>query len=374
MIGPSIDIFCRVVDNYGDIGVCWRFAQCLRHDQSCAVRLIVDDMNVFSRIEPRLDRLAAYQDVDGITILRWDDDTIACHYESPAVAVIEAFACALPETVIAAMTSETVWIDLEYLSAETWVDTHHAIPSPHPATGLTKTVFFPGFTPHTGGLIREADLIAARTAFQNDPRAQNDWRSAHGMPPLGNGIHDISLFCYDDAPLGEFLTMLDRTGQTVRIFAPEGVAGGINHPKLRRIAFLRGPDYDRLLWTCGVNFVRGEDSFIRAQWAARPMVWQIYPQAGDHHFVKLTAFLSRYGANLPRQGRDLLEKFMVLWNERGRGIADRMFETGPAWLDSLPALTAHAGRWADALARQDDLATRLVRFIREQKSKKDTQE
>jgi uncharacterized repeat protein (TIGR03837 family) len=373
----SIDLFCRVVDNYGDIGVCWRLARCLQRDQGCAVRLFVDDFAVFKRIEPALDRDAAVQNVQNIQILHWTDAVIDRHYGTPADAVIEAFACTLPDNVIAAMTrAETppVWIDLEYLSAEDWVDTHHAIPSPHPTAGMNKTLFFPGFTPQTGGLIREEGMIRQRSFFQASFAEQNAWRSMQGLPPANPHYLDISLFCYNDAPIPDLIGILEQGQRIPRLFVPQGVGfegmwQALTPPRteIHRIPFLLQDDYDRLLWTCDINFVRGEDSFVRAQWAAKPMVWHIYPQAEDHHFVKLRAFLSRYCANLDQECTDLLENFMVLWNERGRDTTGPMERIGPGWLNHLSTLTAHAGNWADHLVRQDDLATRLVRFIRQQK-------
>ena len=45
--------------------------------------------------------------------------------------------------------------------------------------------------------------------------------------------------------------------------------------------------------------VRGEDSFVRAQWAALPFVWQAYPQADAAHLTKVAAFLDRYCIGLP---------------------------------------------------------------------------
>ncbi len=378
MNAPSIDLFCRIVDNYGDIGVCWRFAQGLHRDQGCAVRLFVDDFAVFQHIEPALDPDRPMQILRGITVLRWDDDTIAQHYGLPADAVIEAFACTLPDAVIAAMTHAPVppvWIDLEYLSAEDWIDTHHAIPSPHPITGLTKTLFFPGFTDKTGGLIREKNLVAARNSFQGDRNAQNVWRTQWGLPEQNAHYLDISLFCYNDAPIPELIGILEQGQRIPRLFVPSGVGfenmwTALKPPRteIYRIPFLQQDDFDRLLWTSDVNFVRGEDSFVRAQWAARPMVWHIYPQAEDHHFIKLKAFLSRYCKNLAPECTDLLENFMFLWNERGRDTTGPMERIGPGWLDCLPTLTVHAAKWAEYLVRQDDLATRIVCFIRQQKN------
>jgi uncharacterized repeat protein (TIGR03837 family) len=126
------------------------------------------------------------------------------------------------------------------------------------------------------------------------------------------------------------------------------------------VPFVAQDDYDRLLWACDLNFVRGEDSFVRAQWAALPLVWHVYPQAEDAHRLKLDAFLERYCVGLPSAAASALRVFSRAWNGDGSVAA--------AWaplLRAQPALKAHATTWADALAAQPDLATALVRFSRD---------
>ena len=104
--------------------------------------------------------------------------------------VIEAFACGLPPRYIAAMADARkppLWIALEYLSAEPWVDTVHGLASPQPRLPLERYFWFPGFTHHTGGLIRERGLLDARAAFDaNRP---------------DNGALEIVLFCYPNRAL-----------------------------------------------------------------------------------------------------------------------------------------------------------------------------
>lgn len=378
LAAPSIDLFCRVVDNFGDIGVCWRLAQQLVRDQGCAVRLFVDDFTTFARIERTLDPEADLQILNGVTILRWDDAVIAEHYAAPADAVIEAFACHLPQHVIDLIVTAPVppvWIDLEYLSAEDWVEDNHAIPSFNPATGLQKTLFFPGFTLKTGGLSRETGLVARRTAFQADPDAQNQWRAQHGVPPLEQGTIDISLFCYDDAPLTALIHDLGKTAQKIRFFAPEGVATdlisdlkknpGSPNITLQTIPFLRQNDYDQLLWTCHLNFVRGEDSFVRAIWAGRPFIWQIYRQEKQAHLIKLGAFLRLFSRNLPVDCAESLAQFTVMWNVGG--LEGGAVPVAPQFFANLPQLSSHARDWADTQAQQPDLAGQLVLFIQTMK-------
>ena len=120
-------------------------------------------------------------------------------------------------------------------------------------------------------------------------------------------------------------------------------------------------DYDRLLWSCDLNFVRGEDSFVRAQWAARPFVWHIYPQEDDAHRVKLDAFLDCYLAGLPVTHAETVRRFWYAWNGVGGMRCDS--ETGEKFLEILPSLKQYGDDWAKKLALHADLASGLVRFI-----------
>jgi uncharacterized repeat protein (TIGR03837 family) len=377
---PSIDLFCHVVDNFGDIGVCWRLAKTLAEDHGSQVRLFVDDFKTFKRIERDLNPELVQQFLHGVDVLRWDDATIAAQFADDVPlgdCVIEAFACHLPPVVIERMKAAKpapVWMDLEYLSAEDWVDNVHAIPSFHPETKLQKTLFFPGFTVKTGGLSREQSLMERRDAFQKDEAAQNRWRAEHGAPPLQPGVLDISLFCYDNAPLEDLVHGIAAANPgPVRFLIPDGVA----RPQQDRLAealppgvtlhvlpFLRQDDYDHLLWTCHLNFVRGEDSFVRAIWAGRPFIWQIYVQDEDAHLIKLRAFLERFSQNLTSQDAETLAQFTVMWNLGGHeGEADSVTRQ---FFAALPRLIPHARDRAQDLAGQPDLATQLIRFIQAQ--------
>jgi uncharacterized repeat protein (TIGR03837 family) len=371
----SIDVFCRVIDFFGDIGVCWRLVRQLHHEFGCKMRLVVDDLKSFKRLVPGIHADAQQQEYDGVTILCWNNTALHAHYHETADAIIEAFACSLPDAVIEKIrASHPVWIDLEYLSAESWVEECHAIPSWHPTTGVEKTLFFPGFTTATGGLTREQGLIARRDIFQNDSAAQNKWREKHGLPPVQREVTDLSLFCYRQAPLRAFIEAIDQGTTPVRVFATGGVdedalrsAGLDRHPSVHRIEFLSHDDYDHLLWTCSANFVRGEDSLVRAIWAGKPLFWHIYPQGQDTHLVKLEAFMRRYSANLSAELAASLYKFAILWNVRGRSEEDRLLSQDPDWISLLNQVSSGARAWSANLLLQKDLASQLIDFIRQQK-------
>ena len=362
---PTFDIFCKVVDNFGDIGVAYRFACQLAHERGFAVRLIVDRLDIVKKFVPNLDPGLPSQIRGDVTFLSWSEKLLPTTYGKPADVVVETFGCSLPTVVMELMkNSNTRWVDLEYLSAESWVPRFHAIPSPEPQTGLDRTLFFPGFTPDTGGLLREADLLKQRDAFQLDLTQQNMWRQAHSLPAIAADFIDVSLFCYPTAPISLLAESLAQCNQPIRVFLTEGVPPETERiisaiaPEvpIYKLTFLSQPDFDRLLWTCSLNFVRGEDSFVRAIWAGRPFIWNIYPQEKEAHLRKLRAFLAIYKDNIALPGFASLEKLLVLWNEGGTEMID---------LCALVTnLAPEARSFADQLAAHGDLVSKLVAFLR----------
>ena len=369
---PTWDIFCTVIDNYGDIGVCWRLARQLAAEHGVALRLWVDELAAFQRICPDIDPHAARQIVCRVEVRRWDADFPEV---DPGMVVIESFACQLPERFVAAMAAckpAPVWINLDYLSAEAWVSGCHALPSPHPRLPLTKYFFFPGFDATTGGLLRESDLEQRRAAF----RAADFWPEL-GLPPPAAGALIVSLFTYENPALADLLEIwatgkapvcclapVTRTLGAIEAFAGRPLlAGDVVHRgqlEIRLLPFVTQPDYDRLLWSCDINFVRGEDSFVRAQWANRPMVWHIYPQDDDAHRVKLNAFLDLYCAGLPPAAAEAQRDLFSAWN--GGTALSR--EIWARWLEYWPDLRKHAVDWGNKLIKQEDLCSSLVRFCR----------
>jgi uncharacterized repeat protein (TIGR03837 family) len=344
----SCDIFCTVIDNLGDAGVCWRLARQLATEQAWAVRLWIDDPAPIGLLAPDHPNLP-------IEVCQWTDDFDGIE---PAQVVIEAFACDLPATYLAAMSlrpQPPVWLNLEYLSAENWVASCHGLPSPHPQLPLTKYFFFPGFVAGTGGLLREQDYAV--------PPVPRGFPSV--TPTFGESL-EVSLFCYDNPALPALLDCWRDNHATIVCHVATGlpcrqVEAWLGEPflpgatvrrgrlMLHALPFLPQTEYDALLARCQLNFVRGEDSFVRAQWAERAFVWQAYPQAENAHWAKLDAFLRRYAPE-PAANR-----FFHAWN--GDGPLN--------WLEFsvvLPSLTARASSWSRQLSAHGDLVTNLVKF------------
>lgn len=356
----SIDIFCAVVDHFGDIGVCWRLSRQLAVEHKISVRLFVDDLESAKAIIP--------EDRCGVEVSYWAK---CLDYQVGADVVIEAFGCHLPDQVVAAMCAKrSVWIDLEYLSAEDWVKTCHAIPSYHPSTGLTKTLFFPGFEMGTGGVIRENDIILSRNMFLADQNTQNFWRASHSIPEISDNCLDISLFSYQTAPVAQFIESLKNFDKPVRIFRPgrevRQSVERVGSVEIYDIPFLSQVDYDYLLWTCDLNFVRGEDSFVRAQLAGKPFVWNIYVQDEGAHLVKLSAFLQKISCFYDEISFERLANLHDLWNEGGQILTKQGQDTWVKALHSLPGLKSGARNWSDYLCHQVDLSTQLLQFAKVQ--------
>ena len=169
---PRWDIFCTVVDNFGDVGIAWRLARQLAGEHAIAARLFVDDMPALARLAPEIDAAMSEQCARGVDVLRWSGAKVDLAAVSGEV-VVEAFGCGLPPAYLAAMAARgraPVWINLEYLSAESWIEGCHGLASRHPTLPLTRYFFFPGFTAQSGGLLRERDLFLRRDRFRADCR------------------------------------------------------------------------------------------------------------------------------------------------------------------------------------------------------------
>ena len=373
----SWDIFCTVVDNYGDIGVCWRLARQLAAEHGLQVRLWVDDLASFAMICPDIVPGRDSQHSRGVEVRWWREPFPAV---SPADVVVEAFACNPPASYVAAMAArqpKPAWINLEFLSAEDWVTGCHALPSPHPSLPLLKHFFFPGFVAGTGGLLAETDLASARERFQGSPAAQAHFWEGLRIPAPRAGQMQVSLFCYPHDGVAGLLRAWAAGPTPVRCLVPQGIAaaalseffghalplaGGMFRKAGLEVAifpFLDQDRYDCLLWACDLNLVRGEDSFVRAQWAARPLVWQIYPQEEGAHWPKLEAFLGLYCQGLPPATAAALATFWRAWNE-GDAAAVEAAWSG-FWGQRLE-LEAHARRWTAQLARAGNLANNLAQF------------
>ncbi|SDT36204.1 elongation factor P maturation arginine rhamnosyltransferase EarP [Pseudomonas granadensis] len=367
------DIFCTVVDNFGDIGVTWRLARQLVAEHSLTVRLWVDDLRAFERICPAIDIDAAQQYQQGVEVRHWPAEWV---HTDAADVVIAAFACNLPSDYMDAMAARErppLWMNLDYLSAEDWVVGCHGLPSVK-YKSVQKIFFFPGFQPGTGGLLRERGLLEQRRQFQQDAAAQRQFLQGLGIERAPDA-QLISLFAYENAGLASWLDVLAAANTPTHLLVPEGrilgdvarwlevetlMVGAIHQRQsltVQVLPFVRQDQYDHLLWCCDFNAVRGEDSFVRAQWAGRPMLWHIYQQDEDIHLDKLDAFLALYTKRLSPAAAEAMNGLWRAWSA-GQPIGEHWLAARKHW----PELQENAEAWCLEQGLQADLATALVQF------------
>jgi len=354
------DLFCQVIDNHGDLGVCWRLARELAA-RGQQVRLWADDASALRWMAP--------QGCPGVEVRAWTQP-LQLQGVAAGDVLVEAFGCEIAPEFIALhaqrakdRSKKPAWINLEYLSAQAYVERSHGLPSPitsGPGAGLTRHFFYPGFTPRTGGLLREPDLIQRQAVFD-----RTAWLRQHciGWQP---GELLVSLFCYEPKALPQLLEQLaSQPAPTWLLVTPGRASTAVrsamedktrlqpawNGRKALSIAYLpllNQIDFDHLLWSCDLNFVRGEDSLVRAAWAGKPLVWQIYPQHDDAHHAKLEAFLDAIEAP------PSLRQFHRCWNDVDQG------PLGPLQLQAWGE-TIRVAR--EQLLQQSDLVSQLLEFV-----------
>jgi uncharacterized repeat protein (TIGR03837 family) len=351
------DIFCQVIDNHGDLGVCWRLAKRLS-EPGHRVHLYIDEPSALTWMAPL--------GHPNVKVKAWPTQDFDFEpFQLPDV-VVEAFGCEIPERYLSRLAKTLqslsapkpwVWINLEYLSAQPYVERMHQMPSPvstGPMAGHTKWFFYPGFTPKTAGLL---------SGFKS---------KTPQSPTLNSTLPYWVLFCYEPKALTQLIQQLRKreAGVILKVTpgrAQNAVRWGLNQlgiaskesdqilplgpSQIEFLPYLSQLEFDDLLAQSELNFVRGEDSWVRAIWAQKPFVWQIYPQTDHAHEDKLQSFLHRFSAPT-----SLIEAHLS-WNAMSN--------------ESLPILSPEVlfewKKWSEALSQQlsqhPELGSSLEHFV-----------
>jgi uncharacterized repeat protein (TIGR03837 family) len=391
--GMTIDLLCKVVDNYGDIGVVYRLARALSGlPDPPRLRLLVDDLAAFASLDPSVDPLADYQSVHGWELFGWKPSAaaLAAFGAVPPRFVVECFACGRPDCLEAILfdpaAGRSLIVDLEHLTAEAYADEFHRMPSLTRSAIVRKAMFLPGFTAGTGGLIMDPPFAAARErgsrdagrgAMKGELLARLGAAAAPaGLPPDASERFWVSVFSYERdysrvvADLAAFhartpILALAAAGRSQACFLDAWARAGKPFPALE-LPFLPQEAWDEALLACDFSIVRGEDTWARAALSGRPFLWQAYPQEGRHHMVKVRAFLDRLRPYSRPEDFAVVEDLFLAFNDRDR---DEAGTSGTELL--LPVLERMAGllggfkAFSDDLAAHGDLAAHLLTFLGE---------
>lgn len=369
----TCDMFCRVIDNYGDAGVAWRLALMLAKEYNWAVRLIIDDAAVLSAIVPTAQTKATPAVPGQVVVSDWLDDSTDTPFASwsgqAADVVIELFSCRLPDVYEAAIakrveSSPCAVFALDYLTAEKYAEEGNGLPSPHPRYGYDKTFLFPGFSDKTCGINRERDLLQK---FSGERRSSVRPRlfASFGADPS----HPFTLyfFTYPEMPVEGFANLLAQDPRPVQVLAAPGLASArlkqaLVHLQARHISFVQAPMvaqdiFDDVLLSCDAALIRGEDSVLRAQLAGIPMIWTLYPQQEDTHLTKLAAFASLYAQSLPQTAR---RAWLEIEDYVNNGQVHE--DVWKKWRDCFAALQSGATDWKKTLFSLPTLAESISKL------------
>lgn len=389
----SWDLFCKIVDNYGDIGVSYRLAKELAQSYKQKIRLFVSDLKVFKDLENKIDPKLKKQKINNIEIILWNEDLSIFKDLKPAQIIIEMFACNIPSIYIDQITENNIWINLEYLSAETWIEDCHMKQSY--VNGHFKYFFFPGFTNRTGGLNYEEYLIDLKL----NNKTYTDF--IHKKLALGSAKTDLlakskdfplicGIFCYENNLI---LKLLANIQEPIIFVIFEGRFANFlrDHAKENNITKLEEDLYisehntpfiiiplsdqetfDQRISAHDFNIIRGEDSFVRAQILATPFIWNIYQQENNAHLVKLESFLELYTKTIkeidPKLATSLVHLSYAI-NDPNVAQYSILHEDLKIYLDDFNYMLNHittlkeqAQQWKKTLIKNNSLAYNLIKF------------
>lgn len=350
MAKRSVIILCQVIDNYGDAGFCLRLAR------SLAAREI--QVSILSDRPEILFELMDDHEKQAIPVAQASQAN--SFTPSGSVSVIHPFGTSAPSPTIRAAEEklrasypDAPWLIVDYLSAEPWIDDFHLSKSLHPTSGAESLYIYPGFSKQSGGVILDLDI--------SKKPASHKTISATQKPEVFNRIF---CFCYEKAPLKQFSQALLK-GQTLHIPAKpdrrfRAKLGDQNQaPYIQTIDFVPQSQFDNILGAYDFVFVRGEDSFLRAQLLGLPLVWQIYPTPDKAHWAKLEAFYERYSENLTPDARATLWQMWCIWN----GQVETSNQMKTVWsnvCNNEKELIQNAKNWSSRLKQGKNLVEEII--------------
>ena len=286
----SIDIFCQVIDNYGDVGVAYRLAR------------------EFKRVYPNKKLRFVINQIEELNLIRKSEDIEIILYkdiskiENSADLIIESFGCEIPkEYMDKALKNAKLIINLEYFSAEKWVDDFHLQES-FLGGNLKKYFFIPGLSEKSGGILLDNEFLERKKKVEAN---KEYYLEKFGIKEKYDLIG--SVFSYEKnfdslieelKKLNKKVILLILSEKTQKNFI-KYFDNGNNYDKIKfvKLPFFTYDKYEELLALCDFNLVRGEDSFVRALLLGKPFLWHIYPQDENTHIKKLESFLEKYCSN-----------------------------------------------------------------------------
>ena len=339
----SIDIFCQVIDNYGDVGVAYRLArEFKRVYPNKKLRFVINQTEELNLIRKSEDiEIILYKDISKI--------------ENSADLIIESFGCEIPKKYMdKALKNSKLIINLEYFSAEKWVDDFHLQES-FLGGNLKKYFFIPGLSEKSGGILLDNEFLERKKKVEAN---KEYYLEKFGIKEK----YDLmgSIFSYEKnfdslieelKKLGKKIILLILSEKTQKNFI-KYFDNGNNYDKIKfvKLPFFTYDKYEELLALCDFNLVRGEDSFVRALLLGKPFLWHIYPQDENTHIEKLESFLEKYCSN----NKELKQTF-INYNINKDDFS--------YFFKNFKEIEKYNKNYANYLIKNCDLMEKLINFI-----------
>ena len=360
----ELTILCKVVDNFGDIGVAWRmskrFVELAEKENPKKIEkinLVVDGLEAFFKIEKLINLKQSFQIVRDVYVYDWNDYDVCYKNFSQEDGkklsfIIECFQCGRPDWMEKILFDDklqrTVQIlMIDYLTAEKYAEDFHQLMSLTRSAKVQKVNFMPGFSDKTGGLIIE-----------------DKWKKI----PQRKSDGSVLFFTYQknwDGVAKSFAQKTDR-----QILAAKGVGfESVKHSfekfltksefssRFVPLDFCNQSEWDNLLMDCSFLFIRGEESLSRACLSGIPFVWHAYVQTEEYQLVKVKALLEVMKKYFSQNQFKIIEKLWMLINESD-------FQTNPNC--DMEKKNQEINRLCDIfIERGDDLAVGYRKFAQD---------
>ncbi len=387
----NIVILCKVVDNYGDIGVCYRLTKAILDYiddfprlKDTRVLLVCNNLSSFSKIYPDINPEKKYSFVKYyktfFTVFDWNIDQTTENWRienffenNPPHVILECFQCGRPDwlenLLFDKLAPQSQIINLEYLTAEKYAEEFHCLQSLTRSSNVKKVNFMPGFTDKTGGLIQN------RVFFQLLQK-----HKSQTLFPRNKTSFKILFFTYDKnirfeiQALNKFSEYLKNNNNNK--FQNILVRDTSNIPSITKsrarfkknfsyeiAGFVPQEAFDLNLFSYDFLFIRGEDSLARACLIGIPFIWQAYPQSDNYQLVKVKALLEQMKPHFFPEDFVLLEKFWLLYNtpeqENNAEKKELLFQL----LINYEKFTDGFKNFSIKLQKNGELAHNLMTFI-----------
>lgn len=360
----NISVLCKVVDNFGDIGVGWRLCKSINNEQltmnnNDKVQLIVDDLCAFNKIDDRVKTDCTFQVIDGIEIYDWKDEEL-CHKvfsendgEKLSI-ILELFQCGRPAWMEKILFEEKLErtvhiIMIDYLTAEKYAEDFHLLESLTRSKKVQKVNFMPGFTEKTGGLIIDEQWKTLAEYDCNGP---------------------VLVFTYERNWSGLVNGIVESNHKNTKVFVAQGrgkqsfVQAWEKQNNLEELPYLNQPEWDKMMKTCSVLFIRGEESMSRACLSGIPFVWHAYPQSEEYQLVKVNALLERMERHFESADFEIIKNVWLDFNSPESEVDETKFKSDvTAFINNRKQLQPGFMDFAQSLLTNGDLCENLFKYI-----------